>query len=1104
LTITPETETGRMAGEPTECPKCSRTFQLASDSGQVSCPHCGAELQAEALNETRVLGAAPARRSTRTDPISRKTFANYEIEREIGRGGVGVVYKALDRELRRPVALKVLLSAEHASEDEIKRFYREASSAAMLRHPHIVPIHELKVHAGQHYYTMDFIEGESLDVIIKRRSLKLEESLLILEKVSRALAYAHEQGMVHRDMKPENIIIDRFGEPRVTDFGLVKIIETDEDALTDAGLTRSGAAMGTPFYESPEQAAGQSKAVDGRTDVYALGCILYELITGAPPFVAASAMEILRKQVEEDPIPPSQRGGHAPADVDTICLKCLEKFPERRYQSAADLADDIRHFLDGEPIDARRASMAYVVRRKLLRNKTITAVVSLAVVIVTVLAIWRGQVPLIALGATLIVLVGAWAYIHILRERNEAVRQRDRAVESAERERLSKERVEAERRRTAQVLRSLYFSNIDLARKYVSAGDCSSAEQLLSYCPPDMRHWEWGRINREIHDESARFEGHSGPVGCAVISPDGRLLATGSEDCTARIWELDSGKCLLCLEGHSQEVRGLCFSPDGTRLASAGGPLIRIWDSRSGEKLDELAGHSGRVQALAFSADGRRLASGGIEGTVRIWEASSGRSLIALQGHQTAIRSLAFSPDGTRLASGGHGAGSALHVWDLAAGGDPLVLSGFEGSVFSLGFNDDGSILASADWSGLIKLWSAADGHEIYTLKGHGGPVRDMVFRADGRRLVSASDDRTLRTWDTITGRQLDCFTVKADRVLAFAYLPDARRVVVAATAALTKMWVIGEDRTCRVLRGHLDEIWALCFSPDGSALASGGADQTVRIWEPSSGRQLLSLDGHGAGVRCMSFGGKGWLLASGDEAGTVRLWDHRDGSVVGKLSVGRAVGALAFDPAGARLATSGDDGGIRLWESGSGKQLLQIESGATGITELAFSPDGLSIASSDADGRIGIWDLNSGGRLKSLHGAGGAISDLAFSPCGTRIAAADPDARRVALWDINADEQPSSLEDSSGMVLSLAFSSDGRRLVSGGYASSLKLWDPESGRELMNLPGHNAEIWAVAFSSDGRYLASAGRDQIIRLWLADEWDEAQLDATSETAFLVL
>jgi serine/threonine protein kinase len=361
------------------CPKCRNAFEATPGADHQTCPHCRAIWEVEAAPETRSVpgGAEVSSLRLRTAPPA--SFAGYRIESELGRGGMGVVYKAMDSRLKRPVAIKVLLAAEHASEEDIKRFFREAESAARLQHPNIVPIHELKVHDGKPYYTMDFVEGDSLGDLITDGLLNLRQSAALMEKVARALDHAHANGVIHRDLKPDNIIVDPKGEPHVVDFGLAKIAGSG-----NSRLTRSGAAMGTPHYESPEQASGRSSSVDGRSDIYSLGCIFYEMLVGSPPFSAESAIQVLRMHVEDEPVPPSKRRANVSADAEAICLKCLEKRPRNRYHTAAELADDLRRFLDGEAVEARHAHRM----RSLSRHLRINTVLTSSVLFVLMLAGW--------------------------------------------------------------------------------------------------------------------------------------------------------------------------------------------------------------------------------------------------------------------------------------------------------------------------------------------------------------------------------------------------------------------------------------------------------------------------------------------------------------------------------------------------------------------------------------------------------------------------------------------------------------------------------------------------------------------------------------------
>jgi tetratricopeptide (TPR) repeat protein/tRNA A-37 threonylcarbamoyl transferase component Bud32 len=430
-----------------------------------------------------------------------RTFAGYEIFSEIGRGGMGVVYKARDPHLKRTVALKVLLGAEHASKEEVARFYREAKSAARLHHPNIVPIHELRKHKGRHYYTMDYVDGQPLDELIADGELEPRERMEILEKVARGLDHAHAHGVIHRDLKPANIVIDSEGEPQVMDFGLAKLLVQGEDGASREGLTQSGVAMGTPHYMAPEQAAGLNRQVDARTDVYALGCIAYELLTGQPPFIDESSVEILRKQIEEDPPAPGKRGSKLTGDVETICLKCLEKDPDRRYASAGELADDLRRFLGGETVNARRASVAYVVKKKVLRNKLLFAVVTA--------------------GCALLMAATVWYVVSLRKERNRALTELDarKQLEHEKRQREHKVRLEAGKAVVTGLAALEESTRVggDAEREKLLVEAQASFRRALFLTPKDaqaregmrrasLRHFEMARIARNWRQAWEKLE----------------------------------------------------------------------------------------------------------------------------------------------------------------------------------------------------------------------------------------------------------------------------------------------------------------------------------------------------------------------------------------------------------------------------------------------------------------------------------------------------------------------------------------------------------------------------------------------------------------------
>jgi WD40 repeat protein/serine/threonine protein kinase len=1061
---------------------------------------------------------APNLAATVEDPITEgpgTVIGPYKLMEQIGEGGMGLVFVAEQQEpVRRRVALKIIKPGMD-SRQVIARFEAERQALAMMDHQNIARVFDAGTTAsGRPYFVMELVHGVPIIAYCDANQLTPRERLKLFVPVCQAIQHAHQKGIIHRDIKPSNILVTMYDDkavPKVIDFGVAKAIE---QRLTEKTVyTQFGTLVGTFEYMSPEQAEMNAFGVDTRSDIYSLGVLLYELLTGTTPLERprlrdAAFVEIVRMIKEEEPPRPSVRLSTSGAlakvaaarktdpaklsklvrgELDWVVMKCLEKNRTRRYESASSLARDVERYLEDKPVEAGPPSTWYRFSKLARRNKaalTTAAVVAAALILGTAVSIWQ------AIRAS----------------------QAERVARLNEKDALDAK--EQAVQRSDELRRENYVADMNMAQHAWDSNNLARFRELLDRHRPkpgetDLRGFEWYYLHRQLHQDLLTVKAHVGDARMVAYTVDGKkLFSFGTSQppeagkyienlpSELKLWDAATGRQLtLSLKGPTDKVTCATLSPDGKYLAAGcRDKIVRVWDLGTGE-LIPLQGHTyGSSVHIGFSHDGKRVISLAnkikedgreIGSEIKVWDIATHEAIASFDKLPASL-SCALSPDGKLAAASGIGS-AIVRLWDVTSGRELPSLgdAGRWGGVVA--FSPDGKRLAFGGMRG-VNIWDVATGKSLATYRGASEFILGAAFSPDGKRLATASPLGLVELWDTATGQKVRTIKGHAGGVWSVAFSPDGEHLASAGSDGALKVWDTKGDSdpiTIPVSRGD----WFSLLSPDGQTVLTGIADNTIRLWDAATGqpRDITIRCPHrirGFDVR------PDWKrMAVLDAGNKVTIWDLETGKAVRTVpNVAEGASDVAISPDGKLLALLLKGGTIKLWDLDKSVEFPAIQAFEDDLYGVNFSPDGARLLGVSSSGTLKLFDAATGRELLTKRLGDFGIQSIRWSPDGKRLAVAGYASRyrtgEIQILELDSGRQITPpLKGHSALVRMVAFSPDGQRLAGGGIDKTVKIWDLTTGQEILTLKGNTDMITCVHFLSDGCRLMSVAMDGTVRVW---------------------
>ena len=1034
-------------------------------------------------------------------PLTEKpsdSIGHYKLLEQIGEGGCGVVYVAeQEQPVRRRVALKVIKLGMDTRQ-VIARFEAERQALALMDHPNIAKVLDAgATESGRPFFVMELVKGIRITDYCDKNNLSTSERLGLFIQVCQAIQHAHQKGIIHRDIKPSNILVtlhDGVPVPKVIDFGIAKA--TTNQRLTDKTLyTAIEQFIGTPAYMSPEQAELSGLDIDTRSDIYALGVLLYELLTGKTPFdaqrlVEAGLNEIRRIISEEEPPRPSTRLSILTADeqttaakhrhtdpprllhlvrgdLDWIVMKTLEKDRTRRYETASGLASDIERHLNNEPVVARPPSNLYRFQKLIRRNKLVFAAgATIAAVLVLAVVVSSSQAVL-----------ARKAERQAENERLKAKSEAERADRNAAEQNVQRQRAEAAATEAKMALSTSDF--LQACRFIAEDNDHDAVAYLVASLRANptndapvtrlvtlLTYRSWPLPTPDIQQVA--------PV--SYLKTDGKRVVSVTEP----------------LE-NAQPVYYAQFSPDGKRVvtaAAADSTTVRVWDVQTGLPLTEPLKHASAFTSVQFSSDGKRIVTASHDRTARVWDAQTGQPLTEPLKHAGGVTSARFSPDGNQVVTDSYD--KTTRVWD-AQTGQPLTEPLKYASVHSFTqISPDGKRLVTAASDGVAQVWDAQTGLPVTEPLKHASYVRCAQFSPDSRRVLTASEDHTVRVWDAQTGQPLIEPLKHAGWVKSAEFSPDGKRVIAASIlSSEARVWDVQMGQPLTEPLKHAGTVKSAKFSPDGRWVVTASGDNTARVWDVQSNQQLIEPLKHAGMVYSGQFSPDGKRVVTASEDNTARVWDARTGQPLTEpLKHAGPVKSAEFSPDGGRVVTvSGDShaGEAQVWDAQTGEPLTEPFKHASAVSSAHFSPDGKWVLTASGDvgaGEARVWDAQTGRPLTELLNQVSTVGSAQFSPNGKRVLTASGHSARV--WDAQTGQPLTKQLVHAGPVNSAKFSPDGKRVVTASqdsYAGEARVWDAQTGEPLTEPLKHARPVNSAEFSPDGKLVVTASQDGTARVW---------------------